>query len=179
LNLRPSGYESASAAWTTSAFSTDWSPIVSAIRADTRPHDRITVWGSVPELYWLSGRTPGGAIVITDFVVGRTAGRADGPQRLADVTPGALNEYLDSLYATPPELFLDTSTAGMRGYGHYPVALVPSVAAYVRHYYRKIGTAQRVTIYALTARPPPTPPGDDIGLGRVCILRRPLKFGRR
>ena len=108
----------------------------------------------MPELYWLSGRAPGGAIVITDFIVGRTAGRADGQQRLADATPGALRQYLDSLYSSPPELFLDTSTAAFRSYGHYPLSLIPPVAAFVHRYYRKIGTVQRITIYTRSARPP-------------------------
>ncbi len=150
-----SGWE---AAWTAPGFTHDWSPIVATIRAHTGPSDRITVWGSVPELYWLSGRAPGGAIVITDFVVGRTAGRANGPQRLADATPGALDGYLTSLYRSPPKLFLDTSTAGIRSYGHYPTTLVPPVAQFLHRYYREIGTTQRVAVYLLRTRPPPTAP---------------------
>ena len=146
------------AAWTTRAFTHDWSPLISVIRADTGPNDRITVWGSVPELYWLSGRPPGGGMVITDFVVGRTAGRPDGPQRLADATPGALDDYLASLYRSPPKLFLDTSTAGIRNYSHYPTALVPPVAAFLRRYYREVGTTQRVAVYLLQRRPPSTAP---------------------
>ncbi|MCU1456123.1 MAG: glycosyltransferase [Actinomycetia bacterium] len=142
------------AAWTTRAFTHDWGPVVSVIRQHTRPTDRVTVWGSIPELYWLSGRAPGGAMVITDFVVGRTAGRPDGPQRLADATPGALDEYLASLYASPPKLFLDTSTAGIRSYAHYPTALVPPVATFLRRYYREVGTTQGIEVYLLTRQPP-------------------------
>ncbi len=146
------------AAWTTRSFTRDWGPLVSAIRSDSLPRDRVTVWGSVPELYWLSGRSPGGAMVITDFVVGRTAGRADGPRRLADATPGALHEYLDSLYSKPPAIFLDTSTAPIRRYGHYPISRVPQVATFVHRYYREIGVTQGVTIYRRSRRLPPTPP---------------------
>ncbi|MCU1458528.1 MAG: glycosyltransferase [Actinomycetia bacterium] len=139
---------------TTRSFTHDWSPVVSVIQADTRPGDRITVWGSVPELYWLSGRSPGGALVITDFVVGRTAGRADGPQRLADATPGALRTFRNSLYARPPKLFLDTSGGDIRSYQHYPMALVPPVAKFVDRYYREVGSTDGVTIYELDRSPP-------------------------
>jgi len=138
-------------AWTTTAFSRNWTPTVALIDANSKPSDRVTVWGSIPELYWLSGRSPGGAMVTTDFVVGKTAGRPDGPQRLADATPGAQRQFLDSLRAVPPRLFLDTSTAGIRGYAHYPITLVPAVAAFVRDHYDKISTVQGITVYVLDA----------------------------
>ena len=33
-------------------------PLVNEVRRHTRPDDLITVWGSMPEIYWLSGRAP-------------------------------------------------------------------------------------------------------------------------
>ena len=44
-------------AWQPHAFGADWSSVVATIRSHTGPGDRVTVWGSVPELYWLSGAT--------------------------------------------------------------------------------------------------------------------------
>ena len=119
------------------------------VRTHTRPTDRVTVWGSAAELYWLSGRDPGGALITTDFVVGKTAGRADGPQRLRDATPGARATFLRSLRAHPPKLFLDTSTAKLRTYDHYPLDRIPSVAAFVRKHYRRVATVRGVTVYEL------------------------------
>ena len=78
----------------------------------------------------------------------------DGPQRLTDATPGAQRQFIDSLQATPPRLFLDTSTAGIRGYAHYPLTLVAPVAAFVHDHYHEIATVQRITIYALDAPQP-------------------------
>jgi hypothetical protein len=117
--------------------------------AHTRPGDRVTVWGDAPEVYWLSGRAPGGAMVSTDFVTGKSAGRTNGPQRLADATPGARTTFLRSLRAHPPELFFDTSTAGLRQYRKYPVALVPSVDAFLRQRYRPVATVRGVRVYRL------------------------------
>ncbi len=127
--------------------------LVAEVRKTTRPNDLITVWGSFPEIYWLSGRAPGGALVISDFLVGRTAGRADGPQRLKDATPGALRDFLASLRAHPPKLFLDTSTGGVRKYQHYPTTLLPAVHAFVQKHYHPIASVDRVTVYERDTNP--------------------------
>jgi hypothetical protein len=124
-------------------------PLVAAVRRHTGPNDLITVWGSFPEIYWLSGREPGGALVLSDFIVGRTAGRPDGPQRLHDATPGALHDFLASLHARPPRLFLDTAAGRVRKYGHYPLSLFPPVQRFVAQHYRRIAVVRGVTIYEL------------------------------
>jgi hypothetical protein len=121
--------------------------LVAEVRKTTTAHDLITVWGSFPEIYWLSGREPGGALVISDFLVGRTAGRPDGPQRLRDATPGALTDFLASLRAHPPKLFLDTSTGGVRKYQHYPLRLLPPLDRFVAQHYRPVAVVDGVTIY--------------------------------
>jgi hypothetical protein len=141
-------------AWNPQGFNRDWRPIVAVIRAHTAPTDRVTVWGAVPELYWESGRAPGGSFVLTDLVVGRTAGRPNGPQRLRDAPAEALPDLLRSLHEHPPKLFLDTSTAHIRSYAHYPLRLVPAVQEFVDRYYRRIGTVQHVTVYELAGRQP-------------------------
>ena len=123
--------------------------LVAEVRKTTRPNDLVTVWGSFPEIYWLSGRAPGGALVISDFLVGRTAGRPDGPQRLKDATPGALHAFLASLQAHPPKLFLDTSTGAVRKYQHYPTTLLPAVHTFLEQHYHPIGSVDRVTVYQL------------------------------
>ena len=117
--------------------------------AHTHPGDRVTVWGNAPEVYWLSGRAPGGSMVSTDFVTGKTAGRANGPQRLRDATPGARTTFLRSLAAHPPVLFFDTSTEGLRGYRRYPLSLVPPVERFVRDRYEPVATVHGVRVYRL------------------------------
>ncbi len=130
--------------------------LVAEVRRTTRPSDLITVWGSFPEIYWLSGRAPGGALVLSDFVVGREAFQPPGPQQLQYATPGALHTFLTSLYAHPPKLFLDTSVGGIRGYQDYPISLVPAVDQFVDRYYRPIDTVDGVTFYQRRAPVPPT-----------------------
>jgi 4-amino-4-deoxy-L-arabinose transferase-like glycosyltransferase len=139
-------------AWTPPARANP-APLVAEVREDTTAHQRIAVWGSFPEIYWESGRSPAGALVLSDFLVGKTADVSYGPRTLRDATPGALDEYMDSLTAQPPELFIDTSTAGIRGYGHYPVRLVPQVARFLRAHYRRVETVDRVALYRLRSLP--------------------------
>jgi len=115
----------------------------------TQPGDRVTVWGDVPEVYWLSGRAPGGAMVSTDFVIGKTAGRINGPSRLVDATPGARATFMRSLTAHPPELFFDTSTSGFRQYRKYPVSEVPELARFLRRRYDPVAIVRGVRVYRL------------------------------
>lgn len=117
------------------------------VRAHSAPGDRIGVWGNVPDLYWRTGRVPAGALVGTDFVVGKMANRAAGATGPADATPGALAVYLDHLRAHPPALFLDTSPGDLRGYRRYPMSRVPAVDRFVRRHYVAIGSVHGVTIY--------------------------------
>jgi hypothetical protein len=54
-------------------------PVADYVQRHTKPSDLVTVWGNAPDLYWRSGRAPGGALVNTDFVVGKTQGDAMEP----------------------------------------------------------------------------------------------------
>ena len=144
------------AAWVLALSPPGLDPTVRAMAAYTTAHtragDRVTVWGSAPEVYWLSGRAPGGGMVNTDFVTGRTAGRPNGPQRLHDATPGATDTFVRSLAAHPPVLFFDTSTEGLRGYRSYPVSLVPPVERFLRSHYSPVTSVHGVRVYRLRHR---------------------------
>ena len=103
----------------------DPTALVAAVRAGSSPHDRIAVWGSFPEVYWLSGRMPGGAFVLSDFLVGRNGALDDRVPRVHTPTPGALETFLKAMRADPPRLFLDTSTGHVRDYQYFPMSSVP------------------------------------------------------
>jgi hypothetical protein len=145
-------------AWTP-ATPTNAAPLVAEVREDTTPHERISVWGSFPEIYWESGRAPAGGLVISDFLVGKSADIPNGRDTLPEATPGALSQYMTSMNADPPELFIDTSTAGIRNYRDYPVSLVPPVERFLRAHYRRVETVDRVALYRLVSRPRPRAAG--------------------
>jgi 4-amino-4-deoxy-L-arabinose transferase-like glycosyltransferase len=145
------------AATTLFCWSVAWSPnkhanpanLVAAVRADTKPGDKITIWGSFPEVYWLSGREPGGAFVLSDFIVDRNGALTDNPHQIRHGETQAAYTFLHDLERDPPRLFLDTSTGDVRDYEHYPLRLVPAVAAFVHQNYRPLGKVEGVTIYRL------------------------------
>jgi hypothetical protein len=131
-------------------------PVAQLVKSQTKFHDRVAVWGSYPEVYWLSNRLPAAGLIHTDFVVGKSAGRLEGPATLRDATPGAIHHYLAALESSPPKLFLDTSTARLRGYGEYPVTVLPGLLTLLRTDYHKVGMIDGITVYERVPVPAPT-----------------------
>jgi hypothetical protein len=124
-------------------------PLVAAVKRDTRPSDRIAIWGSFPEVYWLSGREPSGSFVLSDLIVDRNGALNERSARSHHLMGNAATTFVRSLNANPPRLFLDTSTANLRDYENYPLSLVPAAANFVHDNYRPIGRVDGVTIYEL------------------------------
>ena len=122
-------------------------PLAAYVRSTTMHDSPILVWGSFPEIYWRSDRPPAGALVLSDFVTGRSGGRPTGNATLAYATPGAYDLMLRRLRECPPALVLDTSTANIRGYGRYPIAHFTKLADFLRaHGYTRVARIDRVTI---------------------------------
>ncbi|HEY3831711.1 MAG TPA: hypothetical protein VGO03_05420 [Acidimicrobiia bacterium] len=137
------------AAFTPSTFRTlpNATPLANYVRTTTQPDDPILVWGSFPEVYWESDRPPAGALVLSDFVTGRSGGRPTGKATLSYATPGAYDLMLRRLRECPPALVLDTSTANIRGYARYPIAHFTKLADFLRsNGYVATGKIEGVTI---------------------------------
>ena len=113
--------------------------------------DRVFVWGSYPEVLLAAERLPAGALVHTDFAVGRSGGRDDPAETLASAIPGAVGIMLDSLTAHPPALILDTSTSSKLGYSRYPTSLVPALDRFIHDGYRQIAVVDGVTVWQRSA----------------------------
>ena len=107
--------------------------IVAAIRAETKPGDRIFVWGQAPEIYWLSGRDPATRYPHIGFITGVTPKRPGvAPYLLSQ--PGAAEHLLEDLRAHPPVVVVDAAIASVRGGDRYPLATSP-VAEFVAENY--------------------------------------------
>ncbi len=137
------------AAWTPATFRHLPSPrrLASYVDAHSRSGQPVMVWGTFPEVYWTADRPPGGGLVHSDFVTGKSGGRPSSPRTIADATPGAYGDLLGQLRRHPPNLILDTSTAGLRGYGAYPIRLFPTLRRFVDHDYVRAAVVDRVVIY--------------------------------
>ena len=108
------------------------------------------VWGSYPEILLATDRLPGGSLVHTDFVVGRSGGRNDPDQTLKNAIPGALDTMMASLEAHPPQLVLDTSTANDLGYENFPTSVIPAVDQFIHDHYQQVATVDGVTVWQRT-----------------------------
>src|SRR5262249_40867247 len=124
-------------------------PLVQAVKVETKSNDRIAIWGSFPEVYWLSGREPSGSFVLSDLIIDRNGALDERAAHSGHLSASAGAIFVRSLEANPPKLFLDTSTAYLRDYENYPLSLVPAAAEFVHKNYRSIGQVRGVTIYEL------------------------------
>src|SRR5207245_922315 len=88
----------------------DFFPVVQKIVNETRPNDRIFVWGSSPQLYSFSDRRMATRFVSCTHLVGAYASR---PHEVRDkgksVIPGIWAMFQADWEAHPPILIIDTS----------------------------------------------------------------------
>jgi hypothetical protein len=119
------------------------------VHDNTTADERVFIWGSFPEVLLKADRLPGGALVHTDFVTGRSGGREDPEITVALATPGAIEIMMADLTANPPALVLDTSTAEDLGYSNYPTSLFPAVDAFVHDNYEHVADIDGVAVWHL------------------------------
>lgn len=125
----------------------DPAPLAAYVDAHSAADERILMWGNYPDIYWAADRAPAGAFVQSGFVTGLSGHRAAGRFTLATATPGARATFVQSLREHLPALILDTSTAGLRSYGSYPMTVIPQLAAIVARDYEKVTVIDGITIY--------------------------------
>jgi 4-amino-4-deoxy-L-arabinose transferase-like glycosyltransferase len=124
----------------------DFVPIVQQIVKETRPTDRIFVWGSDPTLYSFSGRRLATRFVSCSHLVGAYAKR---PNEVKDrgesVIPGSWEMFKADWEAHPPVLIIDTSTLNPSWRVH-PMTRYPALRAYLAGY-RAEAVINGATIY--------------------------------
>jgi hypothetical protein len=116
--------------------------------------DRILVWGSVPEIYWASGKSPATRFPTTGFITGAAAGRYEDDVSEDNATPGAWDLFFEDFVAHPPRYIVDTSSAGIRGSEYYPISRFPRLAETVFREYRYVEFIDGITIYERVPNPP-------------------------
>jgi 4-amino-4-deoxy-L-arabinose transferase-like glycosyltransferase len=124
----------------------DYQNVAAYVRANSAPSDRIAVWGHFPEVYWASDRRSAMRFVHTGYLTGASPGRPPGSGSDGAV-PGAWDAMFADFAAHPPVLLLDTSTAKLRDYEHYPLTRYPALAGYVADNYQRCATIDGIAIY--------------------------------
>jgi len=124
--------------------------LVAAIDARSAPHDRILVWGALPEAYWRARRLPGQRFLSVGYVTGKWADRSHPPKDPEAVEPFRSRWLIfdRDLRAHPPVVVVDTSTSGLDGWDTY----APSRYRFgqvLTSCYRDDGQIDRMTIWTL------------------------------
>jgi 4-amino-4-deoxy-L-arabinose transferase-like glycosyltransferase len=112
----------------------DFLPTVQQIVKETRPNDRIFVWGSSPQLYSFSGRRMATRFVSCSHLVGAYASR---PREVRDrgknLIPGTWEMFQADWEAHPPVLIIDMSTVDQFWSAH-PMTRYPVLRAFLGEY---------------------------------------------
>jgi hypothetical protein len=121
-------------------------PTVQLIVKETRPNDRIFVWGSRPQFYSFSGRRMATRFISCSHLVGIYAHRPREVRAKAEsVIPGVWAMFQADWEAHPPALIIDMSTVD-QFWSPHPMTQYPVLRAYLSGY-RVEGVINGETIY--------------------------------
>jgi hypothetical protein len=113
----------------------------------TNPDDPIYVWGSVPEIYWASGRRPATRFLTSSFLTGNYPGRPPADANTGGDTEAAWDDFYEDFTAHPPKYFVDTSPAKVRGAQYYPISDFPRLEHIVDTQYKYVVTIDGIDVY--------------------------------
>lgn len=125
----------------------DYQSVSRYLATTTNPNDAIFVWGSVPEIYWASGRRPATRFLTTPFLTGNYPGRPPQDANTGADTEAAWDEFYQDFTAHPPKYFVDTSPAKVRGAQYFPISDFPRLERIVRTQYKYVVTIDKITVY--------------------------------
>ena len=110
--------------------------VAEAVRAHSRPSDRLFIWGLAPEVYWSADRQPATRFVTTlSFLAGVQPTRDDAHAFPEHANEENWSDFRADFDAHPPRLLLDTSPADLKDAGRAPMRRYPSLRARVEEDY--------------------------------------------
>ncbi|EMF00239.1 glycosyltransferase family 39 protein [Streptomyces mobaraensis NBRC 13819 = DSM 40847] len=117
--------------------------VADAVRARTAPAEPVLIWGMHPEQYWFARRPPAGRFLTAGLLTNYSGGRDASAVGEAYGVPGGWPVLRRELRARPPALVVDDS----RG-RPYAVARVPTLRAFLRRGYARVGSVEGAVLYA-------------------------------
>jgi len=118
--------------------------VAAYIKANSRPEDRIFVWGDSPNLYVESDRLM--ASRFPGFLRGFARGSGLPPNNW-DTAPDVWPELHTDLARNPPALIVDTAAAGWSDFAMYPMRNYPVLQDLVSTEYHLVAVVDGVAIY--------------------------------
>lgn len=125
------------------------------VRKHTLKNDTIFIWGRLPEVYVLSNRAPGSRFVSSHLLVGANTFSWQFPENNfpeKNTLPGSWEIFFNDLQEKRPKLFIDTSSANIRGYSRYPINKYPRVMKHIDNNYKFFSSIQGCNIYRLKSK---------------------------
>lgn len=130
-----------------------WPMVGSELASYSQPNDTLFVWGNAPLLYHFSGLPMGTRYSFCNYLTGLSpATPSETGISVAsghgEATERAWRLLGEDFSAHPPALIVDTAVASWKGYGLYPMAKYPALAAFVEKHYHQVGLlAGKVPVY--------------------------------
>jgi hypothetical protein len=118
------------------------------VATHTEAGDRVLVWGSVPEIYWASGRRPASRLITTNtFLAGNHPGRPPEDAAPEESDPQQWAWFFEDLAAHPPRFIVDTAPARIRGAEWTPIDRFPRLYEMLQEQYHFVRTIDDIDIY--------------------------------
>ncbi len=127
----------------------DYIPIAVAVDELTGEGDKIFVWGYAPAIYYYSDRLPAYRFLWSDRLTGRhsRAGKVEVADQNSPEIVAEWRVWLADIEKHDPELFIDTSPAGLHDYEHYPISNYKVISEYMGKRYELIEDVGGALIY--------------------------------
>jgi len=124
-------------------------PVVEYIKNETKPGERIFVWGDGPYLYYFSERRMGGKTLwpknsVLQIIRGYQQNTKESLKKVKDLE----NNFIRNLKKKKPVLFIDTSSSNLSNF-NYSLEEAPLLKAFVLKNYFLETTVSKMKIYKL------------------------------
>jgi len=123
--------------------------IADLIQDQTDPHDKIFIWGRVPELYYFSNRLPASRFITCNFLVGMTSYNYHLPRSkiIPKIPEHAWASFMADLQKNKPQIILDTAVSNYRNYGKYALVFYPQLKNFIDNDYQPGQVINQQQIY--------------------------------
>jgi 4-amino-4-deoxy-L-arabinose transferase-like glycosyltransferase len=134
----------------------DYPAMAAFLDANSRPDDRLVIWGNTPVLYFEADRPLGCRFAFSNYQTGLSPATRTQSDPTADssanIVPESWGMFEDDLVVRRPRLFVDTSPGNLGFYGKYPPAKYPRLQAILDRDYVSIGRVGGAEVLALRGR---------------------------
>jgi hypothetical protein len=125
-----------------------YAEVAEHVKAESRPSDRIFIWGEYPEIYWAADREPASRFIHTGFLTGNSPERDPRLVKPSDGVPGAWPLLYSDFKVHMPMLIVDTSRASIRESQYFQLESTPLWPTVVANY-RLVDTVSGVRLFKL------------------------------